>query len=140
MAANPPNPPSAQPQPRVYPAVYSGIGVSNFLSDVLTPLRAVDVSSCIPTTPFTRSPLRDARPRSVPPVPSRSVPHSSATPAQSALFSPYNHFTKLPPLRYVILAFEWLLLAVADLKLALDACVPSFENHLCYLALLRLSN
>ena len=83
MTANPPNPAPAQPQPRVYPAVYSGIGVSNFLSDVLAVLRAVDVCSCIPAIFLTPSLLGDARPPLVGPAPSRSVPHSAAKPAHS---------------------------------------------------------
>ena len=142
MAANPPNPPPAQPQPRVYPAVYSGIGVNNFLSDVLTLLRAVDLSSCIPTSSSTRSLLRDARPWSVCRTPSRSALHSSPKPDQGALFSQYTYFEALYPLLYVTFAMGSVLLAekcvrscypmsrlLADLKLALDACVFLYDTR-----------
>ena len=83
MIANPPNPAPAQPQPGVYPAVYSGTSVSNFLSDVLAVLRAVYTCSCIPATFLTPSLLGDARPPLVGTGPSRSVPHSAAKPAHS---------------------------------------------------------
>lgn len=120
MAANPPNPPPAQPQPRVYPAVYSGIGVNNFLSDVLTLLRAVDLSSCIPTSPSTRSLLRDARLWSVCRTPSRSALHSSPKPDESALFSQYIYFKALFPLRCAIVAMGSVLLAEKYLR----SCYP----------------
>ena len=83
MTANPPNPAPAQLQPGVYPAVYSGTGVSNCLSDVLAVLRAVYVCPCIPATFLTPSLLGDARPPLVGPAPSRSVPHNTAKPAHS---------------------------------------------------------